>query len=281
MKIIVIRSSSKNLLVCCGLAMVGSTVSLQLFMTSIKPYTIMGRKSKRDEQQEEPSTTATVVVVHPITPRSNDAPYWQSKINQLVQHLAATSSPSDGIFGVERQEEELQGLLRDEELEWQILTTKLRESSEQLRDALDLQIAEEMQKVQECSQRLYNQQLQVNKLKAEYQALMDYSSVECDSKLSQLHQQLCLHEGRILEESMSAQKLLEEQRQDIPRLQHQISLYASCTGIKWWDECDSARTDDTDRLNDNDVVMVGQVVSCRNGVFLVFHCLLTFHSLFC
>ena len=82
------------------------------------------------------------------------------------------------------------------------------------------------------SQATHALQLQVAQLKAARQTLMGQLQDEADAQ-HELKLEIARLQSEAERETEGAEQVQLEQQLQIPRLRHQLSLYAACTGIKW------------------------------------------------
>jgi hypothetical protein len=101
--------------------------------------------------------------------------------------------------------------------------------------------------LRERSEHNYRLQIAVTELNASRQALVEHLEQDVESHLAECKHELSVLESELERIQAEARNVLQEQEEDIPRLQHVILLYSCCTGIKWYDdpeEGDEAVPDD-------------------------------------
>jgi hypothetical protein len=107
-----------------------------------------------------------------------------------------------------------------------------RELQEQVQESVD-RLSEELRKRSEHN---YQLQLSVIELQATRQALVQNLEEDVESYLAECKHAMSVLEVELDQIRAEAREVLREQEEVIPRLQHSIALYLSCTGIKWYDD---------------------------------------------
>ncbi len=97
---------------------------------------------------------------------------------------------------------------------------------------LDAAVQEAAEQCKEESAALYQLQTALHKLNAERDSMLaDLSAT--DQQTEELIQDITRYQQEADEEMGAIDSVEENAKKSVPRLQYLISLYASCTGIKW------------------------------------------------
>jgi hypothetical protein len=245
------------------------------------PFTMgtMARGSKRghrdgdDEEESYSKATAAVVVVVPHNTRSTRAAAgtgntsrWQAKLEELAGHLAQSSSSySAEVKGENRSWSTQQAGENDSESPfgsvfasiqqwkandgaWDEQRTVLQQSSDEMRADVQDRLDRLSQALEERSEQNYRLQLRLTELKAAHRSAIQQLEQELESQWSRRRHELSSVESELEHVQKEARELFREQGEEIPRLQHMIALYSSCTGIKWYD--DDFDDDDDDQVGE-------------------------------
>jgi chromosome segregation ATPase len=125
---------------------------------------------------------------------------------------------------------------------------------------LDAAVQEAAEQCKEESAALYQLQTALHKLNAERDSMLaDLSAT--DQQTEELIQDITRYQQEADEEMGAIDSVEENAKKSVPRLQYLISLYASCTGIKW--------DFDQERLLEGEVVRTFyRVVSASDCLFV-------------
>jgi hypothetical protein len=244
----------------------------------------MARGSKRGHRDGEggddgayasKATTAVVVVV-PRNTRSNGSTAnksggsssttsrWQAKLEQLAGHLAQCSSSLEEVKDKNRPWSNQQRIESDTESSfgsvfssiqqwkkndgaWDEQRTVLQQSSHEMRADVQDRLDRLSQALEERSEQNYRLQLRLTELKAAHRSAIQQLEQDLESQWSRRRHELSSIESELERVQKEARELFREQGEEIPRLQHMIALYSSCTGIKWYDDFDEVDEDDANR----------------------------------
>jgi len=133
----------------------------------------------------------------------------------------------------------------------QTVTAKL-ERADTIQRALHDRIAATQQKLQNESQQAALRRQQYEKLVRHGQFLQTQTA-GLEQQGRQLRHEIGLYQGNLVSEQEYLELVQRQRQHQVPRLQQQISLYATMTGIKWDFEAQEKEGDDAP-------VLVGQVV---------------------
>jgi hypothetical protein len=203
---------------------------------------------------------------------------WQAKLEQLAAHLAQTQSPSspsssaaadaaafkgdsrpwrsnqhsgatndgDGDSPYGSVFSSIQQWKKNDDV-WDSQLAALQRSGRAMRATVQDQLDRLSAALEERSEQNYRMQLRITELKAAHQSAAQHVEQELEARRSTRRHELSTLEAQLESIHKEARKLFREQGEEIPRLQHMIALYSSCTGIKWYDDDDDDDTDDDDR----------------------------------
>lgn len=202
------------------------------------------RKSKRKADDWKASGVEIVTV-------QSEKQSWEDCKKKLVAlRTEHQSSKEDRVLT------QLQSAVNSRNSSWDDKKAGMVEESNILYSKLQEKIQAVTKACQKESEVLYQLKLSLTSLKAERDALAQDAN-DADQHLHQLKEDYARFQKKIQEISDQTDEVLQEQMETVPRLKHQISLYASCTGIKW----------DFDQEN----VLAGQVVSAILFVLWTLH----------
>lgn len=207
-------------------------------------------KRKGDTFPEATPMKATAVVT--VQSEKEQIENCKTRLQEMRREM---SLGNVGVKATENDQERaddildlLQKNLLDRDTTWGGMKDRLTKKSSTLQDKLQQKIDAVTSKCQQESQQLHKLQVNLTSLKAERDSLQLHDCNEVDQQLHELRDDIAKFQQQTDELEMQAEELLAEQQDIVPRLKHQISLYAACTGIKW--------------DFDQDSVLAGQVVSC-------------------
>jgi myosin heavy subunit len=147
----------------------------------------------------------------------------QSKLASLRERLQ--KEDNDQVWSV------LQNCLTHESSIKEAESVMLSESAV-TQEKLDSAVQAAAEQCKEESEALYLLQTALHKLHAERDAMLaDLSST--DQQMEDLNQDITRFQQEADEEMGAIDSVEESAKKSVPRLQYLISLYASCTGIKW------------------------------------------------
>jgi hypothetical protein len=226
-------------------------------------------------------TAAAVVVVVPRNTRSNvgstannksgrsttTTSRWQSKLEELAGHLAQSSSYSADVKGDDRPWSNQQRSENDDgspfvsvfssiqqwkknDGAWNEQRTALQNASHEMRADVQDRLDRLSQALEERSEQNYRLQLRLTELRAAHRSAIQQLEQELESQWSRRRHELSSIESELEQVQKEARELFREQGEEIPRLQHMIALYSSCTGIKWYDDDDDFDDDDDDQVGE-------------------------------
>jgi hypothetical protein len=217
------------------------------------------------------AAAAAVVVVVPRSTRSNGATTsgsshtsrWQAKLEQLAGHLAQSSSSSaaqgeDRPWSTQQRRESDDGSpfgsvfssiqqWKKNDGAWNEQRTVLQNAGDEMRADVQDRLDRLSQALEERSEQNYRLQLRLTELKAAHRSAIQQLEQDLESQWSRRRHELSSIESELERVQKEARELFREQGEEIPRLQHMIALYSSCTGIKWYDDFDEVDEDDANR----------------------------------
>jgi hypothetical protein len=240
-----------------------------------------------DDKGAYSKAAAVVVVVPPRNTRSNgsvtataddskrstSSSSWQAKLEQLAAHLAQTQSSSSSVDAVESFKGDsrpwrsnqtsgesdgdgdspfgsvfssIQQWKKNDDV-WDSQLAALQRSGRAMRATVQDQLDRLSAALEERSEQNYRLQLRITELRAAHQAAAQHVEQELEARRSTRRHELSKLEAQLESIHKEARELFREQGEEIPRLQHMIALYSSCTGIKWYDDDDDGDADDDDR----------------------------------
>jgi small-conductance mechanosensitive channel len=206
-------------------------------------------KYKRKGSDFAPSSETTVVTRSVVYQKPSTS--WQesqSKLASLRERLQ--KEDNDEVWSI------LQNCLTHESSIKEAESVMLAESSA-TQKKLDVAVQEAAEQCKEESEALYQLQTALHKLHAERDAMLaDLSAT--DQQTEELNQDIIRYQQEANEEMGAIDSVEESAKKSVPRLQYLISLYASCTGIKW--------DFDQERL------LEGEVVRTYFGIFPMWKC---------
>jgi hypothetical protein len=119
---------------------------------------------------------------------------------------------------------------------WDGAAAELRDAGREMRGRIQEEADRLSQILRERSDRVYQLQLSVTELQATRQTLVQSLEEDVESYLADCKHALSVLDSELEQIREQARTVLLEQEEAVPRLQHAIALYASCTGIKWYDD---------------------------------------------
>jgi hypothetical protein len=119
---------------------------------------------------------------------------------------------------------------------WDGAAAELRDAGREMRGRIQEEADRLSEILRERSDRVYQLQLSVTELQATRQTLVQSLEEDVESYLADCKHALSVLDSELEQIREQARTVLLEQEEAVPRLQHAIALYASCTGIKWYDD---------------------------------------------
>ena len=163
------------------------------------------------------------VVYSPEKSRWEDT---QAKMKSLREALQSTTTTSDDPVLKELQEtQQHEDMVKDN-------TKTMLQNATEIQNKLDHKVQEAVTACQQESEQVYQSKVQLTELQATRDAMM-VELQDADNEIHALQDEIATYKEQAAEEIDTCALLEEEQKLKVPRLKHQISLYASCTGIKW------------------------------------------------
>jgi len=184
--------------------------------------TTMVASHKRKNSNDATSTSSYVsrsIVFSPEKSRWEDT---QAKMKSLRESLLTTHDPVlKELHETQQHESNMKDYMKEVKLD-----------ALDIQEKLDEKVQEAVAACQQESEQVYQSKVQLTELQAARDDLMEEMQ-DADNVILKLQNDIATYKCQAAEEIDTCETFEQEQKMRVPRLKHQISLYANCTGIKW------------------------------------------------